>query len=70
MFGNKQEKQGRLARIAELVAHAPSGLSQADLSRVLGVTRGTINKDLAALEEKGIRLAEDDHGRLFQPDWE
>ncbi len=65
MFGNKKNKLGRLEKIGKL-AQRYDGVTQADLSRELGVPRGTINKDLAVIQEKiGVRLAEDDNGRLY-----
>ncbi len=69
MFGNKSDKQARLEKIAALVAQSGAGITQAALARALGVTRATIHKDLVALEQKGVRLVEDDAGRLFWPAW-
>jgi DeoR/GlpR family transcriptional regulator of sugar metabolism len=64
VFGNKQNKGSRLEEIGQLVKGSAS-ITQADLSRELGVSRGTINKDLSVIQEKtGVRLAEDDNGRL------
>lgn len=68
MFGSKGEKQARLEQIATLVARSAGGITQAALAKALGVARSTIHKDLATLERKGVRLAEDDSGRLFWPD--
>ncbi|HEY4691591.1 MAG TPA: HTH domain-containing protein [Anaerolineae bacterium] len=68
MFGNKNDKQARLARIAALVAQSAGGITQAALAAALGVARSTIHKDLIALERRGTRLAEDDRGRLSWPD--
>jgi DeoR/GlpR family transcriptional regulator of sugar metabolism len=66
MFGNKREKRNRLAQIGDLVRSSRQGLTQAELARLIGVNRSTINKDLAVIQEQqGILLAEDDHGRLF-----
>lgn len=70
MYGNKNEKQMRLGKIVVLVTQSASGLTQAELARVLGVNRSTICKDLISLEDSGIRLAEDEAGRLIWPDWE
>lgn len=64
MFGKKTEKRERLARLAELVAESPAGVTQADLARRLNVPRSTIMKDLPHLEADGILLAEDGYGRL------
>lgn len=66
MFGNKRNKRDRLATIGDLVRGARDGLTQAELARLVGVNRSTINKDLAIIQERsGILLAEDDDGRLF-----
>jgi biotin operon repressor len=67
MYGRKDQKQARLAQMTELVARASQGITQADLARALGVSRATVNKDLVRLEQDGIRLAEDDDGRLSVP---
>jgi predicted DNA-binding transcriptional regulator YafY len=67
MFGNKDKKQNRLERMAEIIAKSPTGITQAALARLLGVGRSTVNKDLAALEKRGVRLSEDRRGRL-RPD--
>lgn len=67
MFGNKRKKARRLETIGELLGGS-DGLTQAQLARMLGVSRGTINKDLAILQERtGILVSEDDRGilRLF-----
>lgn len=68
MFGSKDKKQERLEKIAVLVARSVGGITQAALAKALGVTRATIYRDLVVLEQKGIRLAEDDAGRLSWPD--
>jgi DeoR/GlpR family transcriptional regulator of sugar metabolism len=64
MFGNKCDRLERLARLVDLVVQTP-GLTQAELARLLQVTRATIHKDLAVLEEMQVRLYEDEHGRLY-----
>jgi len=63
MFGTKEQKRERLFQLVEMVQAHP-GISQAKLARVLGVNRSTILRDLAELEEMGIRLWED-AGRLY-----
>lgn len=68
MFGNKDEKQNRLDRMVEIIAKSPAGITQAALARLLGVGRSTVNKDLAALEKRGVKLSEDWRGRLHQSD--
>lgn len=64
MFGNKDKKRERLAKLVEAVASEP-GITQAKLARVLGVHRATVWKDLGNLSEMGVRLAEDDRGGLY-----
>ena len=65
MFGNRNDRLDRLEKMSEIVKEG-DGVSQADLSRELGVSRGTVNKDLSVIQEKiGVRLAEDDNGRLY-----
>ncbi len=64
MHGNKDEKRARLERIAAAVAQAPGGVTLAGLARALGVSRATVSKDLVALERLGVRLAEDERGRV------
>ena len=65
MFGNKGKKKQRLLEIGRRLRHAEGGLSQADLARDLGVSPGTITKDLAIIEEQtGIMLSQDDNDRL------
>lgn len=65
MFGEKAGKMDRLLKIGRIVREE-KGITQADLARRLKVSRGTINKDLAILQDKtGILLAEDDRGRLY-----
>jgi predicted DNA-binding transcriptional regulator YafY len=68
MFGNKNEKQGRLERMVEIIAKSPQGITQAALAHLLGVGRSTVNKDLVALHQRGVRLAEDKQGRLYRAD--
>jgi predicted DNA-binding transcriptional regulator YafY len=68
MFGNKDQKQNRLEQMVEIIAKAPAGITQAALARLLGVGRSTVNKDLRALEKRGVRLSEDRRGRLHRSD--
>ena len=68
MFGSKDEKQNRLERIVEIIVKSPAGITQATLARLLGVGRSTVNKDLAALEKRGVRLSQDRRGRLHRSD--
>ena len=70
VFGNKHNKIDRLHNISRIVKESSdNGISQAELARRAGVSRSTINKDLAVIQEKtGALLAEDDNGRLFWTD--
>lgn len=54
--------------MVEIIAKAPAGITQAALARLLGVARSTVNKDLVALEKRGVRLSEDHRGRLRRSD--
>ena len=64
MFGNKKNKKSRLQQLAQLVKQSP-GISQAELARRLGVSRGTVNKDLGIVEkETGQRFWEDEDDTL------
>ena len=69
MYGDKDVKRARLRQMAQMVAEAPAGVTQAELAHALGVSRSTVNKDLVCLESKGVCLAEDDAGRLWLPEW-
>lgn len=64
MFGNKDEKRERMAKLVDLVVAQP-GITQAKLARMLGVNRSTVFKDLVNLSELGIRLSQDDRGGLY-----
>jgi DeoR/GlpR family transcriptional regulator of sugar metabolism len=66
MFGNKRKKKERLRELGSVLKQEKGGITQSELARRLGVSRATINKDLAILQEQtGILAAEDDHGRLY-----
>jgi predicted DNA-binding transcriptional regulator YafY len=62
MFGCKQGKQERLAQYAALLGEEE--LTQAQIAQRLGVPRSTVLRDLADLEDQGVKLDEDDGGRL------
>lgn len=64
MFGSKRGKQERLDKIVWLLEWNPGGLSQSDIARRVGAERSTVRRDLAALEKRGVQLAEDDRGRV------
>ena len=64
MFGNKQDKQKRLARMATVIERHPKGISQSELARQVGTPRCTVKRDLPTLEQVGILLSEDQRGWL------
>lgn len=63
MFGDKQARLERLARIAEFIERRPQ-VTQSEIARQLGIPLPTIHRDLPTLEESGILLMEDGAGRL------
>lgn len=69
MFGSKQGKQERLAQYQELLGE--EALTPAQLAARLGVPRSTVLRDLPDLEEQGVRLEEEESGkvRLFRRWW-
>jgi len=64
MFGSKKEKEARLTKLMELVEQNPEQFTPKDLARLAQTARSTITRDLAALEERGVLLAEDERARL------
>ncbi len=67
MFGNKEKKKERLAQIPKIIqTHQP--VRRSFIAQLLGVRRSTLSKDINMLAKKGVRLAEDDKGRLSMPD--
>ena len=65
MFGSKDGRLRRLEQLEGIVRQCQGGITQAELARRLGVTRGTVYKDLAVLQKlTGGLLWEDDSGRL------
>ena len=65
MFGNKQNKQKRLQKLAQKVFEQ-DGISQNELAKELGVSKGTISKDLAVVEGLlNVRFWQDDDDRLY-----
>ena len=64
MFGSKRGKLDRLEKIVDLLEHNPGGLSQSEIAKRVSTERSTVHRDLAALEKRGVLLAEDDRGRV------
>ena len=64
MFGSKRGKQNRLEKIVGLLERNPGGLSQSEIAKRVRTERSTVHRDLAALEKRGVLLAEDDLGRV------
>jgi predicted ArsR family transcriptional regulator len=54
----------RVERIAQAVQSNP-GKRAGHIAQELGLHRSAVTRALPALEEAGVLLAEDDHGRLF-----
>ena len=50
-------------RIADLLARQPD-LRQTEIARALGEYDSTVLRALPLLDDEGVRLAEDDRGRL------
>lgn len=69
MFGSKQGKQERLAQYQELLDE--EALTPAQIAARLGVPRSTVLRDLPELDDSGVKLDEDERGklRLFRPWW-
>jgi predicted DNA-binding transcriptional regulator YafY len=63
MFGTKHERQARLTREVELIGRF-GPLTAAELARRTGVNRNVVQRDLAVLETLGVRLQEDEYGRI------
>ena len=61
---NRSKDTARLREIEQLLKQHPKGLKQSEIARRLGVHRSTVMRDLPAMEETGILLAEDSQGRL------
>ena len=61
---NRSKDMARLQKIEELLKEHPEGLRQSEIARQLGLHRSTVMRDLPAMEEAGILLAEDARGRL------
>jgi DeoR/GlpR family transcriptional regulator of sugar metabolism len=63
MFGSRKSKEQRLELEVQVIKQK-GNVRPGRLARVLGKSRGLIERDLADLEERGIKLCEDAHGRL------
>ena len=61
-MGRKAD-EGRLEQLEHAIADYPDE-RPGFLARQLGLDRSTVMRDLPALEERGVLLAEDDRGRL------
>lgn len=64
MFGSKRGKQNRLKKIVDVLEQNPGGLLQSEIAKRVRAERSTIYRDLVALEERGVLLAEDPRGRI------
>ncbi len=64
MFGSKKSKKQRLDKVVGLLENHPAGLTQSELAQQLRIRRSTVHRDLAALETRGVLLAEDPRGRI------
>ena len=60
----RRPDEGRLDRYEVLVAEHPGGIRASELARLMGVNRSTVQRDLPALEERGMLLMEDERGFL------
>lgn len=69
MFGSKKEKQERLEQYEQILSDET--LTPAQLAARLNVPRSTVLRDLPELEDRGVRLEEEESGRLrlFRPWW-
>ena len=61
---NRSKNVARLRRLEQLLREHPKGMKQSEIARSLGLHRSTVMRDLPALEDIGVLLAEDDRGRL------
>ena len=53
----------RLGQIVRLLAQRPK-MTRSEIAHALHVGRSTVFRSLPMLEEQGVRLVEDDQGRL------
>ena len=60
----RKTSKRRVEMIAQAVQSNP-GKRAGYIAQKLGLSRSSVTRALPALEEAGILLAEDEHGRLF-----
>ena len=60
----RQTDQQRLEQINDYVAQHP-GVRPAEIARELNVPRSAVTRALPGLEDVGLLLSEDPHGRLW-----
>lgn len=59
-----QRKRSEYEAMAALIEAQP-GIRASELAAKLGVEKSTVLRRMPSLEDAGILLAEDEHGRLF-----
>ena len=64
MFGSKQAKKDRLAQVAHTIEANHDNITSAQLAQQMGRSRSALARDLADLEARGVKLCEDERGRL------
>ena len=63
MFGDKAKKKENLTAIPKIIkTHQP--VRRSLIARLLNVQRSTVTKYITTLESQGIKLVEDQKGRL------
>ncbi len=68
MFGKKKDKQSRLEKMIDLIRNNVGGITRAQLAKELGVSRGTITKDLGVVERKTGKLLYEDDDQIYYYD--
>ncbi len=63
-FVMRQADQKRLERMWQTLERNP-GIKAAGVARRLDISRSAVMRALPALEEAGLLLSEDEHGRLW-----
>lgn len=66
-MGFWQKKHPEFEEVDKLI-HQQPGVRQADLARLLGVSRSTIQRRLPSMDEAGYHYWEDEKGRLWPMD--